>query len=162
MPIAASRVVDNPWINFASKSAFDISRVEFTDSATTLHFISRGFPTTNLHIHSDPVVKANGKTFRLIGASGITPGEDIAFPENGTIELTLSFEAMPEDTQMFDFVSDYGLWLRGIDLSGKPQPAFPEDVPQEVRTYSADGPIPGPSLTIGETTLNFHLRPYLP
>ncbi|MDE6511350.1 MAG: hypothetical protein K2L00_04550 [Muribaculaceae bacterium] len=160
--MAGSRVVDNPWINFASKSAFDISRVELTDTATTLHFITRGFPSTNLRINNDPVVKADGKTFRLKSASGINPGEDIAFPENGTIEFTLSFEAMPEDVQTFDFVSDYGLWLRGIDLSGKPQPAFPEGVPQEVRTYSADGPVPEPSFTIGETTLNFHLRPYLP
>ena len=162
LPIAASRVVDNPWINFASKSAFDISRVELTDTATILHFITRGFPTTNLRINSDPVVKAEGKTFRLKHASGITPGEDCPFPENGMMEFTLSFEAMPEDTQMFDFVSDYGLWLRGIDLSGKPQPAFPEGVPHEVRTYSADGPMPEPSFTIGETTLTFHLRPYLP
>lgn len=162
MPIAGSRVVDNPWINFASKSAFDISKVELTDTATTLHFITRGFPTMNFRINRDPVVKADGKTFRLKSASGITPGEDIAFPKSGMIGFALSFESIPEDTRMFDFFSDYGLWLRGIDLSGKPQPAFPEGVPQEVRAYSADGPVPEPSFTIGETTLNFHLRPYLP
>lgn len=157
----AARTVDYPWINFVSKSAFDISKVELTDTATTLHFSARGFPTLTMKINRDPVIKADGKTFRLKGADGITPGEDSVFPGSGLLEFSLSFEPMLENTQMFDFFSDAGLWLSNIDLSGKPQPDFPEGVPQDVCTFSGDSPVPEPSFTIGETELNFHLHIYI-
>lgn len=158
----AARTVDYPWINFASKSAFDISKVELTDTATILHFSARSFPTLTLKINRDPVIKADGKTFRLKGADGITPGEDCVFPGSGLLEFSLSFEPMPENTQMFDFFSDSGLWLSNIDLSERYQPDFPEGVPQEVCTFSGDSPVPEPSFTIGETELIFHLSPNLP
>ena len=104
--VSASHTVDYPWINFASKGAFDISKVELTDTATTLHFSSRGFPTMTLKINPDPIIKADGKTFRLKGANGITPGEGCEFPRNGLLEFSLSFEPVPENTQMLDFFSD--------------------------------------------------------
>ena len=61
----ASRNIEYPWINFASKSAFDISKVELTDTATTIYFITRGFPNTSLRLPREPIVKANGETFRV-------------------------------------------------------------------------------------------------
>lgn len=81
--LLASRNIEYPWINFASESAFDISGVELTDTATTLHFITRGFPTTSLRLPSEPIVKANGETFRVKSAEGIKLGEESIFPSNG-------------------------------------------------------------------------------
>ena len=160
--LLASRNIEYPWINFASKSAFDIFRVELTDTATTMHFITRGVPTTSLRLPSEPIVKANGETFRVKSAEGIKLGEESIFPSNGKMEFSITFEPLPENTQNLDFIADYGLWLKGVDLSGIPQSTYSKDIPMEVQTYSADSPVPEPSLTIGETVLNFHLRPYLP
>lgn len=88
----ASRIIEYPWIKFASKSAFDISRVELTDTAATLHFITQGFPATTLRLPGDPIIKANGETFRMKSANGIKLGEESFYPSNGTMEFSITFE----------------------------------------------------------------------
>lgn len=158
----ASRIIEYPWIKFASKSAFDISRVELTDTAATLHFVTRGFPTTALLLPSDPIVKANGETFRVKSANGIKLGEESIFPSNGVMEFSITFEPMPESTQNFDFIAGSSLWLKEVNLTEITESGYSKDIPMEIQTYSADTPVPEPSFTIGETVLNFHLRPYLP
>ena len=161
--INATRIVDYPWINFASGSTLDISQVELTDTATVLHIKAHFRPKNWITIAGTSTLKADGKSYALKGAEGITPDEKFWMPDTGTADFTLIFEPMPESTQIFDFSEgdiDGAFRLEGIDLTGNPQPQYPAGVPAEVMTAFIDGPVPAPAFEIGETTINFHLLPY--
>lgn len=163
MSCGGPKTVDYPVITSANTRALDVVRVELNDSVTLLHINAYYHPGWWIKIAPETYLMADGKKYALMGAEGIVPGEEFYLPESGEAEFSLMFEPMPTSTKQFDFIEGeqegaFCLW--GIDLTGKPQPVYPDGLPEELKKEPADGPMPEPVFEIGKTTINVHLLNY--
>ncbi|MBD5225012.1 MAG: TlpA family protein disulfide reductase [Bacteroidales bacterium] len=159
------RSVELPFIAQATSSILDITRVDLTDSVTTLHMKAYYRPGMWIKIAPETVLKSDNITYSLTGADGIEPGAETYMPDSGMIEFTLSFEPLPLTARSFDFVEGdlpdaFKLW--GVDLTGKGGEGTPAGLPAGLRKLPADGPLPDPVLTAGPTTVNVHLLEFNP
>ncbi|MDE5840508.1 MAG: TlpA family protein disulfide reductase [Muribaculaceae bacterium] len=158
---AGSRIVEYPLISYSNTGILDIERVELTDTATIVRFDARYSPKHWIKLGKDVVLRADGKTYALRSAHDVTPGEKLWMPESGQATFTLIFEPLPLSTEKFDFSegdSENDWTLADILLSYdalSPRP-LPAGLPENILKDFVDGPLPLPSLTIGESTVNVH------
>lgn len=160
-PKAKSKTVDYPFISYANTEILDIARVELSDTATVVTFDARFRPKNWIQLGNDVVLKAAGKTYALRHAKGITPGEHFWMPESGQASFSLIFEPLPLSTEKFDFSEgdDEGDWTLAdvlLNRDGAAPRPMPEGVPEGIVKDFTDGPLPKPSLTVGESTVNVH------
>lgn len=163
-PALAGKVVDSPFIGDSNTTSIDIDRVELNDTATILtmhgyyrpHYWIRFVPQTTL--------QSEGKSYKLIGSEGMTPGKELWMPESGDSVFTMIFEPLPATAESFDFNEGEGdgnfrLW--DVDLTGKANSfsEYPEGLPDAMRRKSADGPLPELVYEVGRTTVNVHYLP---
>lgn len=154
------RTIDLPAITTANTSSIDILAVDMTDSATVLHMRGYHRPNYWIKIVPETYLEADGVQYHLVSADSIVPGEELYMPESGQRDFTLVFEPLPLPTERFNFIEGdderaFRLW--GVDVTGKPQPEYPEGLPSEFRKQPKDGPLPETVFEIGKTTLNIHL-----
>lgn len=158
---AESRIVDYPFISYANNNILDVAKVELTDTATIVRFDARFRPNYWIQVGKDVVLKADGKKYGLRSAQDITPGEKLWMPESGQTSFTLVFEPLPLTIDKFDFSEGAAEndWQLADILLGetaaahyKLSPGLPDGVIKDFK----DGPLPIPSLTIGESTVNVH------
>lgn len=114
------------------------------------------WPGDNVVVSKDCFLSTDGNTFALRGSIGIVPDERFPIPESGRADFSLIFDPIPDSTQMLDFYGGESMLL-DIDISGKFQPEYPEEVPNDVRKDFVDSAVPEPVFTIGEKTLNIQL-----
>ncbi|MDE6562620.1 MAG: hypothetical protein K2K75_14655 [Muribaculaceae bacterium] len=158
---AETRIVDYPFISYANTNILDVARVELTDTATLVKFDVRFRPKYWIQVGNDVVLKADGKKYALRSAKDITPGEKFWMPESGMTSFTLIFDPLPPATEKFDFSEgeeDNDWQLADISLTKDPSlpRQLPTGLPDGILKDFTDGPLPMPSLTIGETTVNVH------
>ena len=155
-----SRVVENPLIEAANSLTLDITKVELTDTATWLQ-VDAYRAKDWIRITSDACLHADGRTYALTGAQGITPDSDLWMPVSGETTFRLRFKPLPLRTLSFDFIQENEgqdcFKLFGIDLTGKATFGTPESVPQEARRMDGNAPMPTPIFRCGETSLTIHL-----
>ena len=154
------RVVENPLIEAANSLTLDITKVELTDTATWLQ-VDAYRAKDWVRITSDACLQADGRTYALTGAQGITPDSDFWMPASGETTFRLRFEPLPLRTPSVDFIQENEgqdcFKLFGIDLTGKATFGTPESVPQEARRMDGNAPMPTPIFRCGETSLTIHL-----
>ena len=158
---AESRIVDYPFISYANTNILDIAKVELTDTASIVNFDVSFRPKNWIQLGTDVVLKADGKKYALRSAKDITPGEKLWMPESGRTSFTLIFDPLPLTTEKFDFSegdtdNDWQLGdiLLTRDASGPRQ--LPVGLPDGILKDFTDGPLPMPSLTVGESTVKVH------
>ena len=100
-----SRVVENPLIEAANSLTLDITKVELTDTATWLQ-VDAYRAKDWIRITSDACLHADGRTYALTGAQGITPDSDLWMPVSGETTFRLRFEPLPLRTLSFDFIQE--------------------------------------------------------
>ncbi|MDE6553440.1 MAG: TlpA family protein disulfide reductase [Muribaculaceae bacterium] len=164
---AEARIVDYPFISYANTNIIDVARVELTDTATIVKFDARYRPKYWIQIGEDVVLKADGKKYALRSARDVTPGEKLWMPESGQTSFTLIFDPLPLSTEKFDFSEGDtdNDWQLGDILLSRDATAprkLPVGLPDGILKDFTDGPLPMPSLTVGESTVNVHLLGYRP
>lgn len=164
---AQTRIVERPVIEAANTLTPVIERVEATDDATTLHI--RGVFTPHYWIRISPstTLVAEGKHYKIIGAEGIVPGEQLWMPDSGDSCFTLKFEPLPKHVKRFDFTEGEGegnFHIYGIDLTGRKREAFPQGLPEALhKAPQTDSPESlAFSYTLGETKLRIHMLGFRP
>lgn len=158
---AESRTVDYPFISYANTNILDIARVELTDTATIVKFDARYRPKYWIQLGNDVLLKADGKKYALRSARDITPGEKFWMPESGEASFTLIFDPLPLSTEKFDFTegdAENDWQLADVSLTKDPSELrqLHTGLPDGILKDFTDGPLPMPSLTIGETTVYVH------
>lgn len=160
-----SRSVDYPLIDQANTPTLDISRVELTDSVTTVYMNAFAEPHTWIRIAAGSYLQADGQQYVLTGAEGIDPDSLFWMPDSGKANFVLYFEPMPVGTKVCDFLeseSEESFKLFGIDLTGKKTYGEPEGLPAEVRSPALPDSMPVPILESGETTVRLHMLCWRP
>lgn len=158
---AESRIVDYPIISYANTNILDVARVELTDTATVVKFDARFRPKYWIQVGKDVMLKADGKKYALRSARDITPGEKFWMPESGETSFTLIFDPLPLSTEKFDFSegdaeNDWQLADVLLNRNTSESRPLPEGLPEGIFKDFTDGPLPDPSLSIGESTVNVH------
>lgn len=162
--LSQQRVVEYPIISFSNTNTLDIRKVELTDSNTKVHFKAHFRPHYWIKIVSESYLNADGKKYALTGADKIVPDSLFWMPDSGEADFTLTFQPLPLSTAKFDFIEGDGdgsfkLW--NVDISGNEVSEFPEGLPSQLKISSDDASIPDPAFEIGNTTVKFHMLPYI-
>lgn len=163
----SERVIDYPFIEAANTMTLDIAKVELSDTATILHTDAYFTPHYWIRISSESYLLADGKKYALKSTQGIEADSLFWMPESGEASFKLTFEPLPKNTQVFDFIeSDCPdcFKLFGISLAPKKATSItypiPEEVPQELRQTDLNASVPDPIFKSGESTINIHLMGY--
>lgn len=153
------RDVNNPLIEAANSLTMDITRVELTDSATTLHVELYGYPGLSVRISDKSVIKADGETYCIKSAKGITMNKWLRLPKSGLTSCTLTFQPIPVESKSMDFIeSDDGFKLFGIDLTGKTEyPKYPAELPKDLRRNDNEKELPEQVFKCATSTVRVHL-----
>ncbi len=157
---AANKTVDYPIISYSNTNILDIARVELTDTATIVKFDVSFRPKNWIKLEDAVALKANGKKYGIRSSRDIKLGEKLWMPESGRTSFTLIFDPLPLTTEKFDFLegdTPDDWQLADIILNADQKPwSRPENLPKDILKDFTDGPLPKPSLTIGESTVNVH------
>lgn len=97
-------VWEKPLSTFSRISErFNISKVEFCDTATvlTLHFqFSSGF---QIGFTSETMLQADGKDYKVKGIKDYALNSGITIPQSGELDLDMIFNPLPKDVKSFTF-----------------------------------------------------------
>lgn len=152
-----------PGTLYANTQALRVTKVELTDTATTLHLHARYTPKYWIKIAAESCLKdRQGGTYALRSAESIVPGEQFWMPETGEHDFALRFEPLPEGTEMFDFTEgeSEGSWkLFGIYNTATP-PDF--GIPAGLRgmTYTGNETLPAAAYSPGKTRVTCKIYGY--
>lgn len=104
-----------------TNSTLHISKVENTDSGLTLFFDAYSSPKMWLRIAPQAWVQTpDGNRYKVLGAEGITLGEEYYVGEDGHGAFSITFEPVPADVTTFDFYEGEGpndFHITGIHLT---------------------------------------------
>lgn len=166
-PALAGKVVDSPFIGDSNTTSVDIDRVELSDTATILTMHGYYRPHYWMRFVPETTLQYGGKSYKLIGSEGMTPGKELWMPESGDSVFTMIFEPLPSTAKSFDFNEGDGdgafrLW--NVDLTGKVDSfsEYPEGLPDAMRRKPVDGLLPELVYEVGRTTVNIHYLPVRP
>ena len=115
--------VDFPRYAYRSDAVLELVSVERTDTATVLSFKSFFIPRWYINISSGAYLTDGKNQYRLTGAEGITPDEELYMGEDGNATFKLFFEPLPRKVREVSLIEQedaaYAFNFYRIDLSGK-------------------------------------------
>lgn len=115
-----TKIVDHPIVESSNADALEITKVELTDTGTTIHFHVYYIPNYWIRISpNSKLFDEKGISYTLKTADGITPGKEFYMPESGEADFSLTFESLPLETKSFNFAegTDRNDWrMDGIKL----------------------------------------------
>ncbi len=155
--------VENPVIGSSNTQILSFEKIELTDSSTLLHAVAHFRPNWWINLTSCSVIIADGDTFALESAEGITPDERFWMPDSGVAHFKLRFPAIPSSAKKIDFSENTadGFMLWDIDLTGKADPtAGYGGIPAELLAKVSETEIPAPVLAVDSATVKIHLSGY--
>lgn len=95
---------ENPKRMYANTWTIDVTKVELSDTATTLYMHAEYSPGEWIRIDAkSQLVAEDGKTYPIKSGEGLTPGEKFVMPTSAQHDFKLHFAPLPKDTRMFDF-----------------------------------------------------------
>ena len=121
--------VHNPDVEKNETSGIlEISKIEFTDSATVFYFDAYHCIDSAcwFSIAEETVLQGSHQTYKVIGCDGIELGKRMHVPQSGHIAFVLYFESVDKSEKTVDFkegdnAGDFR--IIGIKLYNAPQPA---------------------------------------
>lgn len=158
-------VVDRPFINSESTKVISINKIELSDTATVITARIDYRPGYWVNLSSKGVIKADGVSYPLQSATGIAIDGKTTIPDSGSINITMTFPAIPSGVESIDFLegpsSNWNIW--GIDLTGTADHLVNQhDVPAEL-LVARTLPMPETVITRADsTTINVHILGYRP
>lgn len=150
---------------YANTRALTVTKVEFSDTATTLYIHSRYMPKYWIRISSKSCLEdGQGNRYALKSAEGITPDEKFWMPESGEHAFVMHFSPLPSETKMFDFCEgdDEGDWkLFGIHDGGT---RIDLGIPEELKKmrYTGNETLPATTFRPGKARITCKVYGYRP
>lgn len=122
-------VVENPAFDVRNTNTLEVERVTLTDTATVVDMKAYYTPNFWIQIAREAHLEADGQSYAIRSADGITLSEKFWMPESGEATFRLIFEPLPKGTKRMDFIEgepdDYfKIWGIRLDDS-RPKPALP-------------------------------------
>ncbi len=116
-----TKLVDYPTQKSSNADYLVIKRVELRDTATVIHMHAYYIPNNWLKFSSKAYLSTpDGQRYPIKHIAETLLDKRFFMPDSGEMELTLYFEPLPENTEVFDFKEGEGRgdWkLEGIRLS---------------------------------------------
>lgn len=109
--------IDNPWIDYPNNSQIFIDAVELGTDSTTVTLRNYCFMNTNISIQPTVKLFHDSKSYALRSAKGIELGKRIRVPAFSDTTFTLSFDPLPLNAIVFDFIEgegEYDFRLKGV------------------------------------------------
>lgn len=157
------RDINNPCFVTSNTSRIEFKRLVLTEEQTQADAVFYGTPGEVAVISSDTYLTSGTQKFMLresdcLSIDGQTEPERI--PESGRMEVTLSFEPIPRDVQIVDFVSEQEGWkIWGIQLNeAEPYVYVPSFLETQYLTPTSS--LPEPRLQPGRTIINGYILGY--
>ena len=113
----------DPYVeNNGTKGLLEISKIEFTDTATVFHFDAYLCTKSGcwFRIGRKAELQGSNQTYKLIGYDGIVVGEETRASESGHVSFILYFEPLDKSEKSVDFNDGYRS-MSGIKLYHAPQ-----------------------------------------
>lgn len=125
------RTIENPDFTSLFTYGLEIRRVEFGKKQTTLYFdFSRCTSTTFSVRPSTYLVDEEGRRYPIKSCEGFKLGEENKVGKEGVMEMSISFEPLPEQTRVFDCIEGPDLQrtyqFYGIREKGQDWDVFPK------------------------------------
>lgn len=122
-------VVENPAFDVRNTNTLEVERVTLTDTATVVDMKAYYTPNFWIQIAREAHLEADGQSYAIRSADGITLSEKFWMPESGEATFRLIFEPLPKGTKRMDFIEgepdDYfKIWGIRLDDS-RPEPVLP-------------------------------------
>lgn len=122
-------VVENPAFDVRNTNTLEVERVTLTDTATVVDMKAYYTPNFWIQIAREAHLEADGQSYAIRSADGITLSEKFWMPESGEATFRLIFEPLPKGTKRMDFIEgepdDYfKIWGIRLDDS-RPKPTLP-------------------------------------
>lgn len=159
-------VWERPNTLYQKDKRLNVTKVEFSDTATTLHLSVIQLPGYIIRLtEGNYLLDEQGNRYVMKSTEGITPGVVYSdAPETGERKFIAHFEALPKNTRIFDFIenSESSSWLLyGIHNADKD---IDLGIPKELRDmkYTADETLPATIFNPGKTRLSCHVYGYRP
>ncbi len=152
-----AEVIPYPFIHSALYDFTDITKVEFSDSATVVTFSSSFVSNYEIDNDTDWKICACGNDYPAKGGIGMTPGEKIVYDESGKKEFSVIYEPVPNHVKSIDVLGGVECFcFFGVDLTGNDR-----EVQDERIQYQEDLSEPlAFDECIGESFINIHLLNY--
>lgn len=119
-----SVVWDNVAHLYNQRRVIDVTKVVFSDTATTLFAKIEYDPDGKIRIGKKAsICDIEGNKYTMKSAEGIVPGKWTAMPSSGVLDIVLNFEPMPKGTEQLDFIegeSENDWKIFGIHNAKKP------------------------------------------
>lgn len=157
------RIVETPGFVTANTSDLELKKIVLTDEQTQVDAVLYGEAGTPAVISSDTWLRAGKNRFRLREAGNISidgrtePG---LMPENGELDITLSFAPVPRGIHEVDFVEEgSGRTIYGVQLSRREPYVY---IPDFLKGRQQEGAreIPEPGLSAGKAVVNGYILGY--
>ncbi len=159
------RTLEHPGFITSNTSEIEISRIILSSEQTQVDAVIYGKPGTPAVISDDTYLRSEKNSFRLREAEHISIGgttEPETIPENGRMNITLSFAPIPRGIHEVDLVEKESGWnIYGIQLSRKEPYVY---VPNFLLPSAAgETPeLPEPGLFAGKAIINGYILGYDP
>ena len=112
--------VENPVIGSSNTQILSFEKIELTDSSTLLHAVAHFRPNWWINLTSCSVIIADGDTFALESAEGITPDERFWMPDSGVAHFKLRFPAIPSSAKKIDYLALFSVVFQDFKLLSQP------------------------------------------
>ena len=125
------RIIENPDFTSLFTYGLEIRKVEFGKKQTTLYFdFSHCTSTTFRFLPSTYLVDEEGRRYPIKSCEGFKLGEVHKVGKEGVMEMSISFEPLPEKTRVFDCIEGPDLQqtyqFYGIREKGQDWDVFPK------------------------------------
>ena len=153
-----TRVIEQPAFDTWNSTTLEIDRIELSDTATVFYVDAFFRPHYWIQIVKETTLQADGKSYPIRSAEGITLSEKFWMPDSGTASFRLFFPPLPKGTRQVDFIEGneeraFRIW--GIRLDG----TKPEAQPSQY-VFNPDLKLEEPKLERGTGTLEGELIGY--
>ena len=105
--------INNPAYDFNDTlGRLDVESMNIFENETKINFFANNTPGVPITISSESfLITEDGTKLKLTGTDGITPGQEFTTDENGTGHFSLTYEALPKETQSITFMEAPGGWF---------------------------------------------------
>ena len=153
-----TRVIEQPAFDTWNSTTLEIDRIELSDTATVFYIDAYYYPHYWIQIVKETTLQADGKSYPIRSAEGITLSEKFWMPDSGTASFRLFFPPLPKGTRQVDFIEGneeraFRIW--GIRLDGTKPKVQPSQY-----VFNPDLKLEEPKLERGTGTLEGELIGY--
>ena len=104
--VNGTMTIDNPkCLSNTTEECLTLDKVVMDNNSTTLHFSAYYYPNYWIKISPECVIETpDGNRLSALRADGIEFDKEFYPGDDGSFKFSITFPAIPEDTNSFDFI----------------------------------------------------------